>query len=63
MGCPRALDPGIDLDAVAAAVQRDKKRTGGVVPFVLVEAPGHVRHGVRVRDDDLRAALQELRPR
>jgi shikimate kinase/3-dehydroquinate synthase len=62
-GLPTTLDPAIDSDAVLTAVQRDKKRRDGIVPFVLVEAPGHVRHGVRVRDDDVRAALQELAPR
>ncbi len=42
-------------------MQRDKKRRGGVVGFVLVDAPGHVRTGVPVAADDLRAALEELR--
>jgi shikimate kinase/3-dehydroquinate synthase len=60
-GLPTALDPAVDLDAVQAAVQRDKKRRGGVVGFVLVHAPGEVRTGVPVAADDLRAALEELR--
>jgi shikimate kinase / 3-dehydroquinate synthase len=59
-GLPTTLDPAVDLDAVEAAVQRDKKRRGGVVGFVIVEAPGYVRTGVPVAPDDLRAALQEL---
>jgi shikimate kinase/3-dehydroquinate synthase len=59
-GLPTQLDPGVDRDAVAAAVQRDKKRRGGRVGFVLVEAPGRVRPGCVVADGDLRAAIEEL---
>ena len=59
-GLPTTLDPAVDLEAVEAAVGRDKKRRGGVVGFVLVEAPGHVRTGIPVDPDALRAALQEL---
>ena len=44
-GLPTTLDPDVDHDAVLAAVQRDKKRRGGRVGFVLVEAPGDVRTG------------------
>ncbi|HSD80399.1 MAG TPA: bifunctional shikimate kinase/3-dehydroquinate synthase, partial [Solirubrobacteraceae bacterium] len=42
-GLPTRMDPAVDLDAVEAAVQRDKKRRAGQVGFVLVEGPGHVR--------------------
>jgi shikimate kinase/3-dehydroquinate synthase len=59
-GLPVELDPAVDLDAVSAAVQRDKKRRGGRVGFVLVEAPGEVRTGCPVAEDDLRAAVAEL---
>jgi shikimate kinase/3-dehydroquinate synthase len=59
-GLPTSLDPAVDRDAVLAAVQRDKKRRGGRVGFVLVEAPGDVRVGVGVADADLRAAVAEL---
>jgi 3-dehydroquinate synthetase len=45
---------------VAVAVQRDKKRRGGRVGFVLVEAPGRTRTGCRVAEGDLRAAIEEL---
>jgi shikimate kinase/3-dehydroquinate synthase len=45
---------------VVAATARDKKRRGGRVGFVLVEAPGDVRTGRPVRDDDLVHALGEL---
>jgi shikimate kinase / 3-dehydroquinate synthase len=60
-GLPVQLAHDVDLDAVAAVVQRDKKRRGGRVGFVLVEGPGDVRTGCPVFDDDLRAALAELR--
>src|SRR3954471_20284160 len=60
-GLPTTIDPSVDLEAVEAAVQRDKKRRGGVVGFVLVDAPGQVRTGVPVVADDLRAALEEVR--
>jgi shikimate kinase / 3-dehydroquinate synthase len=58
---PVELDPAVDLEAVLAAVQRDKKRRGGRVGFVLVEAPGDVRPGRPVPDGELRAAVAELR--
>jgi shikimate kinase/3-dehydroquinate synthase len=60
-GLPTALDAAVDPEAVLAAVQRDKKRRGGRVGFVLVEAPGDVRHGRPVPDGELRAAVTELR--
>jgi shikimate kinase / 3-dehydroquinate synthase len=59
-GLPTQLDPAIDRSAVAAAVQRDKKRRGGRVGFVLVEEPGRTRTGCAVADGDLRAAIEEL---
>ncbi len=51
--------PGVDSALVIDHLGRDKKRAGGGVPFVLVEAPGAVTHGHHVRDADLRAALAE----
>ena len=59
-GLPTRLDPEVDPAAVVAATARDKKRRGGRVGFVLVEAPGDVRPGNPVSDDDLRAAVAEL---
>ena len=60
-GVPTRLEPEVDLDAVVLAIERDKKRCGdGPVPFVLVEAPGDVRHGRPVEPGALRAALEEL---
>jgi shikimate kinase/3-dehydroquinate synthase len=60
-GLPVTLDPAADPDAVVAATARDKKRTGAApAGFVLVEAPGDVRHGVPVAASDVRAAVAEL---
>jgi shikimate kinase/3-dehydroquinate synthase len=54
--------PEADVDAVVAATERDKKRQGdAAVPYVLVAAPGDVRHGQPVAADELRAAVAELR--
>ena len=44
-----------------ASAERDKKRVGGRVPFVLVEAPGEVTPGHDVAPGDLRAAVEEVR--
>jgi shikimate kinase/3-dehydroquinate synthase len=60
-GLPTTLDPAIDVEAVLEAAQRDKKRRGGRVGFVLVESPGDVRPGRPVPDGELRAAVAELR--
>ena len=50
-----------DLDAVALATARDKKRVGeGPVPFVLVEAPGQLRTGCEVEPRALIEAVREL---
>jgi shikimate kinase/3-dehydroquinate synthase len=59
-GLPTTIDASIDVEAVLAAVQRDKKRRGGRVGFVLVEAPGDVRTGMPVAESDVRAALGGL---
>ena len=61
-GLPVELDPAVDRVTVLGALQGDKKRRGGRVGFVLVEAPGDVRSGRAVRDDDLVRALEELGP-
>jgi shikimate kinase/3-dehydroquinate synthase len=45
---------------VVDATARDKKRRGGGVGFVLVEAPGDVRPGRPVSGGELRAAVAEL---
>ena len=59
-GLPTTLDPAVDRGAVLAALQGDKKRRGGRVGFVLVEAPGDVRTGRAVEPDDVARALGEL---
>jgi shikimate kinase/3-dehydroquinate synthase len=60
-GLPTRLDDGVDPDAVLVATARDKKRrSGGSVPFVLLDAPGEVRPGCQIEDDELRAAVREL---
>jgi shikimate kinase/3-dehydroquinate synthase len=59
-GLPVTLPAGVDRDAVLEVMQRDKKRMGDTVPFVLVRAPGDVRHGQVVEPDVVRAAVEEL---
>jgi shikimate kinase / 3-dehydroquinate synthase len=51
---------GASVDDVLALVPRDKKRVGGRVPFVLVDAPGEVTPGHEVAPAELRAAVEEL---
>ncbi len=59
-GLPVTLDPAVDQRAVLSALQGDKKRRGGRVGWVLVEAPGDVRTGRAVEPDDVAGALGEL---
>ncbi len=58
-GLPLTFE-GAAVDDVLDAAARDKKREGGRVPFVLVEAPGEVSHGHDIPPGDLRAAVEEL---
>jgi shikimate kinase/3-dehydroquinate synthase len=51
---------GATVDQVIELVARDKKRAGGRVPFVLVEAPGEVTPGHHVSENSLRAAIEEV---
>ena len=51
---------GASVDEVLALTERDKKREGGRVPFVLVEAPGEVSPGHVVDGNALQRALEEL---
>jgi len=51
---------GLDAAAVIAASRRDKKRTGAAVPFVVVDAPGLVRHGVEFAPERVEAAVEAL---
>ena len=52
---------GPPADEVAGFLARDKKRRGGRVPFVLVEAPGRVTPGHDVAEQDLVGAIEEIR--
>ncbi|MGI8559564.1 MAG: bifunctional shikimate kinase/3-dehydroquinate synthase [Solirubrobacteraceae bacterium] len=58
-GLPTELDA--DPAAVVLATQRDKKRAGGKVGFVLLDAPGALRVGCTVSQSELEAAVRELR--
>lgn len=53
---------GADVERVLEMTARDKKRLGASasVPFVLAQAPGDVRIGCEVAQDELRAAVAEL---
>ena len=51
---------GAPVEAVLELTERDKKREGGRVPFVLVEAPGEVTPGHSVDDGSLRRAVEEV---
>jgi shikimate kinase/3-dehydroquinate synthase len=57
---PVRLDPGIKIDAILDAVQRDKKRTSAGVGFVLLSEPGEPRPGQLVDPGRVRAAVEEL---
>jgi shikimate kinase / 3-dehydroquinate synthase len=50
---------GASVDDVLALVQRDKKRRGGGVPFVLVEDAGTVTPGHELPEAEVRAAVEE----
>jgi len=54
---------GASAKQVVEFVQRDKKRSGGTVPFALLETPGQVTPGHSVTDADLLSAIEEVRGR
>jgi shikimate kinase / 3-dehydroquinate synthase len=58
-GLPLAFS-GASVDEVVGLIGRDKKRAGGRVPFVLVEAPGEVTPGHEVDAAALRSAVEEV---
>ncbi|HEY2600564.1 MAG TPA: bifunctional shikimate kinase/3-dehydroquinate synthase [Thermoleophilaceae bacterium] len=58
-GLPQRFE-GASAAEVAELVSRDKKRTGDMVPFVLVEAPGRVTPGHEVDASTLLAAIEEV---
>jgi shikimate kinase / 3-dehydroquinate synthase len=50
------------VDVILRAMDKDKKRIGETVPFVLVRAPGEVDFGCTVDREDVRKAVAELAP-
>jgi shikimate kinase/3-dehydroquinate synthase len=59
-GLPVSLDPGVNVEAVIEAMERDKKTTSEGLGFVLLERPGEPRWGERIDPDRVRAAVEEL---
>jgi shikimate kinase/3-dehydroquinate synthase len=59
-GLPVRLDPGIAIEDVLAALQRDKKRTAAGVGFVLLSEPGKPRTGQIIDEAKVGAAVEEL---
>jgi shikimate kinase/3-dehydroquinate synthase len=58
-GLPTKLD-GVTPDQITPFLERDKKRVGERVPFVLVEEPGMVTPGHELDPASIDAALREL---
>ena len=61
-GLPLSFE-GTSVEEVIALTERDKKRIGGRLPFVLVQAPGQVTPGHEVAPGAVRDAVEELRSR
>src|SRR3954454_24498261 len=59
-GLPTRLD-GVTPDDVLPYLERDKKRVGDRVPFVLIDQPGVVTPGNELDPESVRAAVEELR--
>jgi len=57
---PVRIDPGVQVDAILEALQKDKKRTVAGVGFVLLSEPGKPRVGQIVEEAKVRAAVEEL---
>jgi len=57
---PRRLEGDVQVEAVLAAIERDKKRTADGVGFVLLSEPGQPRPGALVDPARVRAAVEEL---
>jgi shikimate kinase/3-dehydroquinate synthase len=58
-GLATRLD-GVSPDQIVPFLERDKKRTGERVPFVLIDQPGVVTPGHELDPASVEAALQEL---
>jgi shikimate kinase / 3-dehydroquinate synthase len=50
VGLPTEIPADLNLEDIAAAMRRDKKKAGGVVRFALPAAIGDVRVGVEIED-------------
>jgi shikimate kinase / 3-dehydroquinate synthase len=59
-GLPTRLEVPIEVDAVMAALGRDKKRTAAGVGFVLLNEPGAPRIGQLVDPAKVESAVKEL---
>jgi shikimate kinase / 3-dehydroquinate synthase len=59
-GLPLRLDPGVGVNTVIDALQRDKKRTAAGVGFVLLSEPGEPQTGQLVDPARVRSAVEEL---
>jgi shikimate kinase/3-dehydroquinate synthase len=59
-GLPTRLDVPIEVDALMAALGRDKKRTAAGVGFVLLSEPGAPRIGQLVDPAKVESAVKEL---
>jgi 3-dehydroquinate synthase len=57
---PVELDERIDVDLVMQALERDKKRDGEGVAFVLLERPGEPSTGVHMEPSRVRGVVDEL---
>jgi 3-dehydroquinate synthetase len=51
---------GVAVDQIVPFLERDKKRIGERVPFVLVDQPGLVTPGHELDPASVEAALREL---
>lgn len=58
---PTTLDSDVDSQEIVAGVQRDKKKRGGEVGFVLVNKPGDLRIGCSVDEPAIRVAVEGLK--
>ena len=59
-GLPTRLEVPIEVEAVMAALGRDKKRTTAGVGFVLLNEPGAPRIGQLVDSAEVEASVREL---
>jgi shikimate kinase/3-dehydroquinate synthase len=59
-GLPTRLEPGVAVEAILGALQRDKKRTAAGVGFVLLAEPGRPEVGQLVDPARVEAAVSEL---